>query len=174
MSVPRKLKGGWTTSSPPSNPKGRDFLARFNRVRMTSPNITKGIVVPAFQNGLSREGSRGTIKLLSRLMKYPPATWDDIHNAYCAEVRVDNKDLNGPTRRLISVQSEPWKECRDHTRRDHPLSRLGREPVPSKPRSSTYMNDWGMPLLLCAHNFVCHLQRWSPPLRSSERRWSDH
>ncbi|XP_075098012.1 uncharacterized protein LOC142175328 [Nicotiana tabacum] len=63
----------------------RDFLARFNRVRMTLPNISEGMAVAAFQNGLSIDGSRITRKLLSRLMKYPPASWDEINNAYCVE-----------------------------------------------------------------------------------------
>ncbi|XP_009625999.1 uncharacterized protein [Nicotiana tomentosiformis] len=87
-----------------------NFLARFNGVRMTLPNVSEGIVVAACQNGLSREGSRETIKLLSRLMKYPPATYDEIHNAYYVEVRENDDDLNEPTRRLISVQSKPRNE----------------------------------------------------------------
>nr|XP_016457605.1 PREDICTED: uncharacterized protein LOC107781419 [Nicotiana tabacum] len=84
-------------------------------------------------------------------------TRDEIHSAYCAEIREDDDDLNGPTRRLTSVQSEPRKERMDNIRRDHPISRPGRErhqlyvrePVPSfryengpsRPRSSTHMND---------------------------------
>ncbi|XP_019225223.1 PREDICTED: uncharacterized protein LOC109206814 [Nicotiana attenuata] len=53
----------------------KDFLARFNRVRMTLPNVSEGMAVASFQNGPKREGSKTTKKLLSRLMKYPPATW---------------------------------------------------------------------------------------------------
>ncbi|XP_070054941.1 uncharacterized protein [Nicotiana tomentosiformis] len=64
----------------------RNFLARFNRVRMTLPNVSEGMAVSTFQNRLSRNGLRATRKLLSRLMKYPLTTWDEIHNAYCAEV----------------------------------------------------------------------------------------
>ncbi|XP_070057826.1 uncharacterized protein [Nicotiana tomentosiformis] len=75
----------------------RNFLARFNRVRMTLPNLLEGMTVASFQNGLNRNGSRATRKLLSQLMKYPPTTWDKIYNAYCAEVRADEDDLNGPT-----------------------------------------------------------------------------
>ncbi|XP_070029344.1 uncharacterized protein [Nicotiana sylvestris] len=48
-----------------------DFLARFNRVRMSLPNVSEGMTVVAFQNGLNRSGSKSTKKLLSRLMKYP-------------------------------------------------------------------------------------------------------
>nr|XP_016461049.1 PREDICTED: uncharacterized protein LOC107784431 [Nicotiana tabacum] len=62
-----------------------DFLARFKRVRMSLPNVSEGMAVAAFQNGLNRNGSRATKKLLRRLMKYPPTTWEEIHNAYCAE-----------------------------------------------------------------------------------------
>ncbi|XP_019225376.1 PREDICTED: uncharacterized protein LOC109206953 [Nicotiana attenuata] len=91
----------------------RDFLAQFNRVRMTLPNVSKGMAVAAFQNGLIRDGSIATRKLLSRLMKYPPTTWEKIHNAYCDVVRVDEDDLNGPTHRLVSVQAESRKERRD-------------------------------------------------------------
>nr|XP_016490006.1 PREDICTED: uncharacterized protein LOC107809823 [Nicotiana tabacum] len=50
----------------------RDFLARFNRVRMSLPNMSEGMAVASFQNGLNRNGSKATKKLLSRLMKYPP------------------------------------------------------------------------------------------------------
>nr|XP_016513933.1 PREDICTED: uncharacterized protein LOC107830795 [Nicotiana tabacum] len=81
----------------------RDFIAQFIRVRMTLPNISEGMTVAAFQNGLSRDGSRAIRKLLSRLMKYSPTTWDKIHNAYCAKVRADEDDLNGPTHRLTSI-----------------------------------------------------------------------
>ncbi|XP_019264731.1 PREDICTED: uncharacterized protein LOC109242316 [Nicotiana attenuata] len=77
----------------------RDFLARFNRVRMNLPNVSEGMGVAAFQNGLNKNGSRATRKLLSKLMKYPPTTWEEIHNAYCAKVRADEDDLNGPTQR---------------------------------------------------------------------------
>lgn len=38
----------------------REFLARFNRVRMSLPNVSEGMGVAAFQNGLSRDGSRAT------------------------------------------------------------------------------------------------------------------
>lgn len=84
----------------------REFLTRFKRVRMTLPNVSKRMVVEAFQNGMSREGSRVTRKLLIWLMNYPLATWE-INNAYYAEVRVDNEDLNRPTRWLTSVQFKP-------------------------------------------------------------------
>ncbi|XP_019234791.1 PREDICTED: uncharacterized protein LOC109215226 [Nicotiana attenuata] len=104
----------------------RDFLARFNRVRMSLPNVSEGMAVAAFQNGLSRDGSKATKKLLSRLMKYPPTTWEEIHNAYCAEVRADEDDLNGPTQRLTSVQTETRRDRRNDGRRD-PLPRFNRE-----------------------------------------------
>ncbi|XP_070050489.1 uncharacterized protein [Nicotiana tomentosiformis] len=105
----------------------RDFLARFNRVMMTLPNVSEGMAVAAFQNRLNRNGSRATIKLLSRLMKYPPTTWDEIHNAYCAEVRADKDDLNGPTHRLTSVQAETRKDRRNDARRDLAAPRSNRE-----------------------------------------------
>uniref|UniRef100_A0A1S4BMC5 Retrotransposon gag domain-containing protein n=1 Tax=Nicotiana tabacum TaxID=4097 RepID=A0A1S4BMC5_TOBAC len=99
----------------------QDFLARFNRVRMSLPNVSEGMVVPTFQNGLNRSRSKATKKLLSRLMKYPPTTWEEIHNAYCAEVRADEDDLNGPLQRLTPVQTK--------TRRDrqivYALEKLG-------------------------------------------------
>nr|XP_009602698.1 uncharacterized protein LOC104097787 [Nicotiana tomentosiformis] len=83
----------------------RNFVAQFNRVRMTLPNVSEGMDVTAFQNGLSIDSSRVTRKPLSRLMKYPPASWDEINNAYCVEVRADDDDLNGLTRRLTSMAS---------------------------------------------------------------------
>ncbi|XP_070022175.1 uncharacterized protein [Nicotiana sylvestris] len=97
----------------------RNFLARFNRVRMSLPSVLEGMAVAAFQNGLNRNGSRAARKLLSRLMKYPPTTWEEIHNAYCAEVRADEDDLNGPTQRLTSVQTESRKDRHNDGRRDH-------------------------------------------------------
>nr|XP_016509030.1 PREDICTED: uncharacterized protein LOC107826557 [Nicotiana tabacum] len=72
-------------------------------------------------------GSRATRKLLSRLMKYPPTTWDEIHNAYCAEVRAGKDDLNGPTHRLTSVQAESRKDRRSDIRRDPVASRPNQE-----------------------------------------------
>ncbi|XP_070007826.1 uncharacterized protein [Nicotiana sylvestris] len=99
----------------------QDFLARFNRVRMSLPNVSEGMTVAAFQNGLNRNGSKATKKLLSRLMKYPPSMWEDIHNAYCAEVRADEDDLNGPLQRLTSVQTETRRDCRHGGRRDQLL-----------------------------------------------------
>ncbi|XP_070005211.1 uncharacterized protein [Nicotiana sylvestris] len=42
----------------------QDFLARFNRVRMSLPNVSEGMAVAAFQNGLNRNRSKATTKLL--------------------------------------------------------------------------------------------------------------
>nr|XP_009611145.1 uncharacterized protein LOC104104704 [Nicotiana tomentosiformis] len=85
------------------------------------------MAIATFQNGLSRDGSRATGKLLSRLMKYPLTTWDEIHNAYCAEVRADGDDINGKTQRLTSVQAKFRNELRDNTRSDHPIQRSNME-----------------------------------------------
>nr|XP_009781668.1 PREDICTED: uncharacterized protein LOC104230528 [Nicotiana sylvestris] len=81
----------------------RDFLARFNRVRMSLPNMSKGMAVEAFQNGLNRNRSR------------------------CAEVRADEDDLNGLTQRLISLQAEAKKDRCNDGRRYQLGPRLGRE-----------------------------------------------
>ncbi|XP_019238893.1 PREDICTED: uncharacterized protein LOC109218951 [Nicotiana attenuata] len=105
----------------------RDFLARFNRVRMSLPNVSEGMAVASFQNGLNRNGSRATRKLLSRLIKYPPTTWEEIHNPYCAKVRADEDGLNGPTQWLTSVQTESRKDRRNDGRRDQSGPRLNRE-----------------------------------------------
>ncbi|XP_070004075.1 uncharacterized protein [Nicotiana sylvestris] len=75
----------------------RDFLAWFNIVRMTLRNVSEGMAIAAFQNGLGRDGLIATRKLLSRVMKYPLTIWDEIHKAYCAEVRADEDDLSGQT-----------------------------------------------------------------------------
>ncbi|XP_019231445.1 PREDICTED: uncharacterized protein LOC109212268 [Nicotiana attenuata] len=148
----------------------KDFLARFNRVRMTLPNVSEGMAVAAFQNELDRNGSRVTRKLLSRLMKFPPTTRDEIHNAYCAEVRADEDDLNGPTHRLTSVQPEPRKDRRNDAMRDLADPRPNRErhqpyvrsammppsrheDGPSRPKTGTRRNERGMPPSLSTHNF---------------------
>ncbi|XP_019240113.1 PREDICTED: uncharacterized protein LOC109220104 [Nicotiana attenuata] len=104
-----------------------DFLARFNRVRMSLLNVSEGMVVAFFKNGLNKNGSRATRKLLSKLMKYPPTTWEEIHKANCVEVRVDDDDLNGPTQRLTSIQIEPRKDRRNENRRDLSGPRLNRD-----------------------------------------------
>ncbi|XP_019248828.1 PREDICTED: uncharacterized protein LOC109228107 [Nicotiana attenuata] len=121
----------------------RDFLARFNRVRMSLPNVSEGMAVAAFQNGLSRNGSR---------------------------VRADEDDLNGPTQRLTSVQAKSRKYHRNDDRKDQPGPRLGRErhqpyirtavpppprhtEGPPRPHTGTQRNKRGMPPLLSAHNF---------------------
>ncbi|XP_075112272.1 uncharacterized protein LOC142182166 [Nicotiana tabacum] len=44
----------------------RDFLARFNRVRMSLPNMSEEMAVAEFQNRLNRNGSRATRKLYAR------------------------------------------------------------------------------------------------------------
>nr|XP_009804980.1 PREDICTED: uncharacterized protein LOC104250119 [Nicotiana sylvestris] len=148
----------------------KDFFARFNKVRMSLPNISEGMAVADLQNGLKRNGSRATGMLLSRLMKYPPTTWEEIHNAYCAEVRADEDDLNGPTQRLTSVQTESRKDRHNDGRRDQLGPRLNRDchqpyvraaipPSPryaegrSRPHTGTQQNERGMSPLLSAHNF---------------------
>ncbi|XP_009763494.1 uncharacterized protein [Nicotiana sylvestris] len=105
----------------------KDFLARFNKVRMSRPNVSEGMSVEAFQNRLSRNGSRAIRKILSRLMKYTLTTWGEIHNAYCAEVRADEDDLNSLIQRLTSVQAKSRKYRRNNSRRDHSGPRLSRE-----------------------------------------------
>ncbi|XP_019257171.1 PREDICTED: uncharacterized protein LOC109235490 [Nicotiana attenuata] len=132
----------------------RDFLARFNRVRMTLPNMSEGMAVAAFHTGLSRDGSRETRKLF-RLMKYPLITWTEIHNAYCAEVRADEDDLNGPTHRLTSVQAESRNDSpsgrapslSSHlTLAIHQMGNEHRGPSPSWEHSSKYVNKKLSPL----------------------------
>ncbi|XP_019251143.1 PREDICTED: uncharacterized protein LOC109230065 [Nicotiana attenuata] len=146
----------------------RDFLARSNRVRMGLPNVSEGMAVVAFQNGLNRNGSKATKKLLNRLMKYPPTTWEEIHNAYCAEVRADEDDLNGPTQRLTFVQTEARRYRRNDGRRDQPTHfnrerhqpyvRASNPPPPRHPdavlqHTAPFRNERGMPPLLSAHSF---------------------
>nr|XP_009776760.1 PREDICTED: uncharacterized protein LOC104226444 [Nicotiana sylvestris] len=136
----------------------RDFLTRFDRVRMSLSNVSEGMAVVAFQKGLNRNWSRATRKLLSRLMKYPPTTWEEIHNAYCAEVRADEDDLNGSTQRLTSVQTRSRKDRRNNGRRDQSVPHLNQErhqlyiriavppsprhvEGPSRPHVGTYRNE---------------------------------
>ncbi|XP_016474634.1 uncharacterized protein LOC107796392 [Nicotiana tabacum] len=146
----------------------RYFLSRFNRIRMSLPNVSEGMTVAAFQNGLNRNGSKATKKLLSRLMKYPPTTWEEIHNAYCAEVRADEDDLNSLIQRLTSVQTEARRYRRNDGRRDQP-PRFNRErhlpyvrtSNPPPPRHADVVlrhtaplrNERGMPPILFAYNF---------------------
>ncbi|XP_016483782.1 uncharacterized protein LOC107804411 [Nicotiana tabacum] len=174
----------------------RDFLARFNRVRMSQLNVSEGMPVAVFQNGLKRNRLRVTRKLLSNLMKYPPTAWEEIHNAYCAEVRAGEDDLNGPTQRLTSLQNEARKDHRNDGRRDQLGPRLIRErhqpyvrtsaPPPSRhtdvpPRHTVpYRHEKGMPPLLPAHNFcvspseiVYALEKLGPKVQWSQKMRSD-
>ncbi|XP_075086169.1 uncharacterized protein LOC142168896 [Nicotiana tabacum] len=158
----------------------RNFLARFNRVRMTLPNVSEGMAVAAFQNGLNRNGSR-----------------DEIHNAYCAEVRADEDDLNEPTHRLTSVQAKIRKDRRNNAKRDLAAPRSNRErhqpyvrsvimPLsrhkegPSRPRTGTHRNERSMSPLLSAHNFcvspseiVYALEKLGPKVKWPQKMRSD-
>nr|XP_009771237.1 PREDICTED: uncharacterized protein LOC104221798 [Nicotiana sylvestris] len=175
----------------------RDFLARFNHVRMTLPNVSKGMVVAAFQNGLNRNGSRATKKLLSRLMEYPLTTWDKIHITYCAEVHANEDDLNGPTQRLTSVQAESKKDRRNDTKRDLVAPRPNHErhqpyirgaimppsrheEGPSRPRTGTHRSTRGMTPLQSTHNFcvspseiVYALENLDPKVKWPQKMRSD-
>lgn len=101
-------------------------------------------------------------------MKYRPTTWKEIHNAYCAKVRGDDDDLNGPSRRLIAVHPEIQRDRRNEGRREQVplLNRERHQPYITSshappPRHadalqrhvSPLRNDRGMPPLLSAHNF---------------------
>ncbi|XP_019260881.1 PREDICTED: uncharacterized protein LOC109238855 [Nicotiana attenuata] len=151
----------------------------------------------AFQNELNRNSSRATRKLLSRLMKYLPTTWDKIHNAYYAEVCADEDDLNRPTHRLTSVQAESRKDQRNYARKDLAAPRPFRErhqsyirsaimppscyeEGPSRPRTRTHRNERGMPPLLSTHNFsvspseiVYILEKLGPKAKWPQKMRSD-
>nr|XP_009757393.1 PREDICTED: uncharacterized protein LOC104210240 [Nicotiana sylvestris] len=102
----------------------RDFLARFNKVRMSLPNVSKGMVVAAFQNGLSRNGSRATRKLVSRLMKYPPTTWEEIYNAYCTECILEKLDTKVQWPQNMKSNPSTRKSnalCKFHQERGHKI-----------------------------------------------------
>nr|XP_009803266.1 PREDICTED: uncharacterized protein LOC104248657 [Nicotiana sylvestris]XP_016445902.1 PREDICTED: uncharacterized protein LOC107771059 [Nicotiana tabacum] len=174
-----------------------DFFAQFYRVRMSLPNISEGVAVAAFQSGLNRNGLRATRKLLSRLIKYPPTTWEEIHNAYYAEVRADEDDLNGPTQRLTSIQTKLRKDHRNDDRRDQSGPRLNLDrhhpyvkaanpssPLhmkhPSRPQTGTQRNERGMPPLLSTHNFfvspleiVYALEKLGPKVKWLQKMKSD-
>nr|XP_016491622.1 PREDICTED: uncharacterized protein LOC107811248 [Nicotiana tabacum] len=109
----------------------RDFLARFNRVRMSFPNVLGEW----------------------RLMKFPPTTWEEIHNAYCTEVRADEEDLNSPIQRLTSVQAEVRKDHRNDGRRDQLGPILAEKGISSTSgHPSHLLRDIQMPLL----DIQCH------------------
>ncbi|XP_009786831.2 uncharacterized protein LOC142163072 [Nicotiana tabacum] len=145
----------------------RDFLTQFNRVRMILPNVSEGMAVTTFQNGLSRSGSRATKKLLSRLMKYPPTTWDEIHNAYYAEVRADGGDLNGPTQHLTLVQMESRKNRRNDNRRD--LARSW----PIRERHQPYVSGTLMPPPCHDEEIVYALEKLGPKVKWPQKMKSD-
>ncbi|XP_019253974.1 PREDICTED: uncharacterized protein LOC109232675 [Nicotiana attenuata] len=106
----------------------RDFLAQFNQVRITLPNVSEGMSFAAFQNGLNRS------------------------------VRADKDYLNGPTQRLTSVQAKSRKDRRNDNRRDIAGPRPNRErhqpyvtvtlmpppshdEGPSRPRTGTHRSE---------------------------------
>ncbi|XP_016490959.2 uncharacterized protein LOC107810675 [Nicotiana tabacum] len=65
----------------------RDFLARFNYVRMTLPNVSEGMAVAAFQNGLSRNEIVYAMEKLGPKVKWPQKIRSDPNtrksNALC-------------------------------------------------------------------------------------------
>ncbi|XP_019250909.1 PREDICTED: uncharacterized protein LOC109229812 [Nicotiana attenuata] len=135
----------------------RDFFARFNRVSMTLPNVSEGMAVAAFQNGLSRDGSRATRKLLNRLMKLNPekieeTTPEDI-SQFCDLTENDINRMSG------------W-----------PV----RPPPCYKEGTSTHRNERGMPPLFSAHNFcvsptkiVYALKKLGPKVKWPQKMRSD-
>ncbi|TNV67667.1 hypothetical protein FGO68_gene12118 [Halteria grandinella] len=154
---------------------------------MSLPNVSEGMAVASFQNGLNRDGSRATKKLLSRLMKYPPTTWEEIHNAYCAEVRADEDDLNGPTRRLTTIHPKIRRDRRNEGRREQ-VPRLNRErhqpyvrsSHPPPPRHADALQRHVAPyettevcLLYYLHiTFVCPLQKQCTHQKSWATRYN--
>nr|XP_009595421.1 uncharacterized protein LOC104091721 [Nicotiana tomentosiformis] len=148
---------------------------------MTLPNVSEGNTIAAFQNGLSRNGSRATRKLLSRLMKYPPMTWDEIHNAYCARVLADEDDLNGPTHRLTSVQPESRKDRRNYIRRDLAASQANRErhlPYVRTTAASSSRHEEGLPQSRTGthqneREIVYSLEKLEPKVKWPQKMMSD-
>nr|XP_009804467.1 PREDICTED: uncharacterized protein LOC104249690 [Nicotiana sylvestris] len=69
---------------------------------------------------VKQERIKGDQKIAQQTHEVPPTTWEEIHNAYCAEVRADEDDLNGPFQRLTSVQTETRRDRRNDGRRDQP------------------------------------------------------
>nr|XP_016504776.1 PREDICTED: uncharacterized protein LOC107822723 [Nicotiana tabacum] len=75
---------------------------------------------------VKHERIKGNQKIAQQTHEVTPTTWEEIHNAYCAEVRADEDDLNGLTQRLTLVQTEARRDRRNDGRRDQP-PRLNRE-----------------------------------------------
>ncbi|XP_019248663.1 PREDICTED: uncharacterized protein LOC109227929 [Nicotiana attenuata] len=114
-------------------------------------------------------------------MKYPPTSWDEIHNFYYAEVRADEDGLNGPTQRLTSVQVESRKDRRNDNKRDLAGPRPNRErhqpyvrgthippprhdEGPSRPRTGTHRNE---------REIVYALEKLDPKVKWPQKMRSD-
>ncbi|XP_019256258.1 PREDICTED: uncharacterized protein LOC109234644 [Nicotiana attenuata] len=67
----------------------RDFLARFNRVRMSLPNVSEGMAVAAFRNGLNRNGSRTNVIRDPDTVEAAESMIDDLD-----PVQLDSRDVN--------------------------------------------------------------------------------
>nr|XP_009794213.1 PREDICTED: uncharacterized protein LOC104241012 [Nicotiana sylvestris] len=136
----------------------RDFFARFNRVRMTLPNVSMGMAVAAFQNGLNRSGLRATKKLLSRLMK--------------KDRRNDNRrDHAGP---------RPNRERRQPYVRAAIIPPPRHDEGPSRSQIGTRRSERAMPPLLSAHDFcvspseiVYALEKLDPKVKWPQKMRSD-
>nr|XP_016432555.1 PREDICTED: uncharacterized protein LOC107759188 [Nicotiana tabacum] len=117
---------------------------------------------------VKQEQIKGDQKIAQQTHEVPPTTWEEIHNAYCAEVRADEDDLNGPFQRLTSVQTETRRDRRNDGRRDQPpcFNRERHQPYirtsnPPPPRhadtvprhTAPLRSKRGMAPLLSAHNF---------------------
>nr|XP_016511403.1 PREDICTED: uncharacterized protein LOC107828575 [Nicotiana tabacum] len=118
----------------------RDFLSRFNRVRMTLPNVSKGMAVAAFQNGMGREGSRATRKLLIRLTKE----------------RIDNARRNHPISRPNRKRLQPYVKA-------PVLPPIRYDDGPSRSRTTTRMNKRE---IIYALEKLGTKVKWTPKIRS--------
>nr|XP_016452255.1 PREDICTED: uncharacterized protein LOC107776833 [Nicotiana tabacum] len=111
-----------------------------------------------FSKWAEQKWSERDKKIIKSAREIPPTTWDEIHNAYYAEVRADEDDLNGPTHQLTSVQAESRKDRRSDMRRDPStswpnwerhlpyvrttaISSPRHEEVPPRSRTGTHLNE---------------------------------
>ncbi|XP_070007870.1 uncharacterized protein [Nicotiana sylvestris] len=71
----------------------REFMSRFQMVRMKLPPVTDDWVVQAFTQGLNEWSSIALRQLKQNLIEYPVVTWADVHNRYQSKIRVEDDQL---------------------------------------------------------------------------------
>nr|XP_009799850.1 PREDICTED: uncharacterized protein LOC104245850 [Nicotiana sylvestris] len=131
------------------------------------PNASPRHGCSSFLKWAEQKRFEGNNKVTELGHKIPLTTWDEIHNAYCAEVRTDKDDLNGLTQWLTSVQGESRKDRRNDAIIDLAAPRLNQE------RHQPSIRDVVMPLARHEEEIVYALENLGLKVKWPQKTRSD-